>query len=58
MLCAQEEYNTLMDNKTWHLVPPTSTKNIIDYKWVYRNKKHVDGTIDRYKAHLVAKGFN
>jgi hypothetical protein len=46
-----------MDNKTWHLVPPNSTCNIIECKSVYRIKKNIDGTIDRYKARLVAKGF-
>jgi hypothetical protein len=53
----EEEYTTLMDNKTWHLVPPHSTKNRIDCKWVYRIKKNADGTVDRYKARLVTKGF-
>jgi hypothetical protein len=52
-----EEYTALMDNKTWHLVPPSSNKNLIDCKWVYRVKKHVDGIVERYKARLVAKGF-
>ncbi|XP_071683505.1 uncharacterized protein [Lolium perenne] len=52
-----EEYKALMDNKTWHLVPPNRNKNLIDCKWVYRIKKKADGTIDRYKARLVAKGF-
>jgi histone deacetylase 1/2 len=53
----EEEYNALIENKTWHLVPPSSNKNLIDCKWVYRIKKKVDGSIDRYKARLVAKGF-
>jgi histone deacetylase 1/2 len=53
----EEEYNALIQNKTWHLVPPISNKNLIDCKWVYRIKKRSDGTIDRYKARLVAKGF-
>jgi histone deacetylase 1/2 len=35
----EEEYNALLKNKTWHLVSPTSNKNIIDCKWVYRVKK-------------------
>jgi hypothetical protein len=52
-----EEYKALMENKTWHLVPPSSNKNLIDYKWVYRIKRKEDGTIDRYKERLVAKGF-
>lgn len=43
--------------KTWHLVRPPKGKNIIDYKWVYKVKRKVDGTIDRYKARLVVKGY-
>jgi hypothetical protein len=45
-----------LENKTWHLVPPPKGKNIIVYKWVYKIKKMVDGTVDRYKACLVSKG--
>jgi len=51
------EYNALINNKTWHLVPPHCSKNIIDCKWVYKIKRKPDGSIDRYKARLVAKGF-
>ena len=52
-----EEYVALMKNKTWHLVPPRHGTNIIDCRWVYRIKKKPDGSIDRYKARLLAKGF-
>ena len=52
-----EEYDALMKNKTWHLVPNQRGKNIIDCKWVYRIKRKADGSIDRYKARLVGKGF-
>ena len=53
----KEEYSALIENKTWHLVPPSSKKNIINCKWVHRVKKRADGSIDIYKARLVAKGF-
>ncbi|KAK1629455.1 hypothetical protein QYE76_003770 [Lolium multiflorum] len=53
----EEECNALLENKTWHLVPPSRNKNLIDCKWVYRIKKKADGSIGRYKARLVAKGF-
>ena len=47
----------LMQNRTWHLVPSSPHRNIVDCKWVFRIKKRADGSIDRYKARLVAKGF-
>jgi hypothetical protein len=53
----EDEHDALLKNKTWHLVPPSSGKNLIDCKWVYRIKKYADDTIDRYKGRLVAKGF-
>jgi histone deacetylase 1/2 len=53
----QVEYDALIKNKTWHLVPPSQGKNIIDCKWVFKIKRKSDGSIERYKARLVAKGF-
>jgi histone deacetylase 1/2 len=51
------EYDALMQNKTWHLVPARRGQNIIDYRWVYKVKCKADGTLDKYKACLVAKGY-
>jgi hypothetical protein len=51
------EYSALMHNGTWHLVSASQVTNIIDYKWAYKVKRKVDGSIDRYKARLVGKGF-
>ena len=45
-----EEYNALMKNKTWHLVPSRYGTNIIDCRWVYRIKRKADGSVDKYKA--------
>ncbi|CAL2238106.1 unnamed protein product [Prunus armeniaca] len=52
------EFNALISNGTWELVPSDSTQNLIGCKWVFRIKRHPDGTIDRYKARLVTKGFH
>ncbi|XP_071679680.1 uncharacterized protein [Lolium perenne] len=53
----EQEYQALLRNNTWTLVPPPSKVNIIDSKWVFKIKRHSDGSIERYKARLVAKGF-
>jgi histone deacetylase 1/2 len=50
------EFDALMKNETWHLVPQ-SGQNIIDCKWVFKVKQKADGSIDHLKACLVAKGF-
>jgi hypothetical protein len=52
------EFDALLANKTWTLVPRPSNQNIIRNKWVYKLKQRADGSIDRYKARLVAKGFD
>jgi hypothetical protein len=51
------DFDALLKNDTWCLVPPRAGTNIIDCKWVYKIKRKSDGSIDRYKARLVAKGF-
>ncbi|GJR76087.1 retrotransposon protein, putative, ty1-copia subclass [Tanacetum coccineum] len=53
----KEEYDALMKNGTWSLVPRASTTNVVDGKWVYRLKRDKNGAIIRYKARFVAKGF-
>lgn len=52
-----EEYQALTRNKTWTLVKPPKDKNIVDCKWIYKPKRNADGSIARYKARLVARGF-
>lgn len=52
-----KEYEALIKNKTWHLVSPQLDINVVDCKWVYKLKKKADGTIECYKARLVAKCF-
>lgn len=53
-----DEDNAFLSNATWILVPAPPNANVIGCKWVYKLKKQADDLIDRYKAHLVVKGFN
>jgi hypothetical protein len=51
------EHEALLCNRTWKLVPRPKGRNVIGCKWVYKVKRKADGSIERYKAWLVAKGF-
>ena len=53
-----EEINAQLRNNTWDLVPPTTTQNIISCKWIFTIKFRPNVSIERYKARLVAGGFN
>jgi histone deacetylase 1/2 len=53
----EAEFTALQNNHTLRIVPPRSGVNSIDCKWVFKIKNKVDGSIERYKARLLAKGF-
>ncbi|GKF62581.1 ribonuclease H-like domain-containing protein [Tanacetum coccineum] len=51
-----DEYNALIKNNTWTLVPRPTDANIVRCMWLFRHKYLADGTLSRYKARLVANG--
>ncbi|KAH9662761.1 retrovirus-related pol polyprotein from transposon RE2 [Citrus sinensis] len=53
-----DEFNALLRNETWTLVHFHPSQNLVGCKWVFRIKRNSDGSIERYKALLVAKGFH
>lgn len=54
----QAEYDALMRNVTWPLVELPANHQAIGCRWVFRVKENPDGTVNKYKAHLVAKGYH
>jgi transposase InsO family protein len=52
-----EEMKSLHENNTWTLVPKPTDRKLVDCRWIYKRKEKSDGTLDRYKARLVARGF-
>ena len=53
----QQEYDALMQRKTWELVSLPAGRKTVRCKWVFKKKMNADGTVARYKARLCAKGF-
>ncbi|KAM5580161.1 hypothetical protein ABKV19_009748 [Rosa sericea] len=53
-----EEYAALQKSGTWDLVSYKPSMNVLPNKWIFKIKKRADGSIERYKARLVANGFH
>ena len=51
------ELEALEQNHTWSIVPLLANKKAVGCKWVFRIKYEADGSIERYKARLIAKGY-
>ena len=54
----QEEYDSIMKNQTWDLVDRPAKRKIIGTKWVWKAKYKSDGSLEKYKARLVAQGYS
>lgn len=48
----------LDQNNTWNMVDLPLGKKAIGCRWIFRIKHNPDGTIEHYKACLVAKSYN
>ena len=49
------ELSALEANSTWTTISLPPGKHTVGYRWVYKVKRRANGTLERYKAHLVAK---
>ena len=54
----EEEMSALKRNKTWQVVNRPVDRKVVGSKWVFKVKHKADGSVDRYKARLVAQGFS
>ncbi|XP_039069131.1 uncharacterized mitochondrial protein AtMg00820-like [Hibiscus syriacus] len=54
----QADFEALEMNNTWKLVTLPEERKAVCCKWLFRIKRNVDGTLQCYKARLVAKRFS
>jgi hypothetical protein len=53
----ETEYNSLIKNNIWILVDRPPDRSLVSTKWFFQRKYNSDGTLARYKARFVARGF-
>jgi hypothetical protein len=53
-----EEYDSIVKNSAWEIVPRPDDKSVVDLRWIYKVKQAADGSVEKYKARFVAWGFS
>ena len=52
-----EEYESIMKNDVWDVVPRPEDKAVVTSKWPYKIKHGSDRSAEKFKARVVARGF-
>ena len=53
-----EEYESILKNDVWDIVPRPEGKSIVTSKWLVKIKHASDKSVEKYKAKFVARGFS
>ena len=53
-----DEYHSIMKNDVWEIVPRPEGKSVVTSHWLYKLKHAADGSVEKYKAKFVARGFS
>jgi hypothetical protein len=53
-----EEYQSIMNNDVWEVVPKMKNKDVVSSKWIYKIKHATDESIEKYKEIFMARGFS
>jgi hypothetical protein len=53
-----EEYESIFKNSAWDIVPRLIDKLVVSLRWIYKVKQVVDGSLEKYKAKFVPRGFS
>jgi hypothetical protein len=53
-----EEYQSIIKNNVWEIVPRPKSKDAVSSKWLFKIKNVVDGSIEKYKERFVVRGHS
>ena len=53
-----KEHESIIKNDVWDIVIKQGTISVVSSKWIYKKKHVVDGSIKKYKARFVSRGFS
>jgi hypothetical protein len=53
-----EEYQSIIKNDVWEIVPRPKSKDVVSSKWLFKIKHVVDGSIEKYKARFFTRDFS
>ena len=53
-----EEYDSIIKNSAWEIVPRLVRKSVVGSRWIYKVKQATYGSVEKYKARFVAWGFS
>lgn len=53
-----EEYESIVKNSVWEVVPRPGNKSIVGSRWIFKVKHAADKSIENYKARFLAKGYS
>jgi hypothetical protein len=53
-----EEYDSILKSDVWVVVPRPRGKSVVTSKWIYKIKHTIDGSVEKFKARFVARGFS
>ena len=49
-----EEYDSIIKNSAWEVVPRLVGKSVVVSRWIYKVKQTTDGSVEKYKARFLA----
>eukprot|EP00253_Pinus_taeda_P029294 PITA_29294 len=53
-----EEYESIVHNSVWDVIPRPEDKSVVSPRWIYKIKQVVDGSVEKHKSRFVGHGFS